>query len=189
LTSLADPGQPITDATAGITVALVSGASSTPGIVLEKSSAFQYENGKYVYLLNTARYAPGTYDLTVYGNAFAAYQVLFRLPASTSGAQLSTKIQSVTFDTSANQYVATLAVTNGGTAEANGVIVFASTLNLALTSTATPMSLGYIGPGTTATATLSYPSWAGKDGSPALLIVVEAFAGGYGDAFLPVKLP
>jgi sugar lactone lactonase YvrE len=191
LTSTARPGQPVTDSVAGITVMLMSGTngSSTPSIILEKSSAFRYEDGKYVYNLNTRGYAPGTYNLTVYGNAFAAYQVQFTLPVSTSGARLQTQIQALTFDASARQYLATLTVTNTGREEANGVIVFASGLDFAATSTIMPISLGDIGPNSSVTLTLGYPASAGRFGDRALLIVLEAYAGGYGDGLFLVKLP
>jgi len=191
LTSIAQPGQPVTDAAAGITVTMLSGANGNPisSIVLENSSAFRYERGKYVYYLDTRGYAPGTYNVTVYGNAFAAYQVQFTLPVSTTGAQLRTQLQSLTFDRSTYQYVATLTVTNTGTAEANGVIVFASALNFAFTSTPMPVSLGDIGPASSATATLTYPAWAVRPGDRAFLIVLEDFAGGHGDGFFLVNLP
>jgi sugar lactone lactonase YvrE len=191
LTSTARPGQPVTDSVAGITVMLMSGTngSSTPSIILEKSSAFRYENGKYVYNLDTRGYAPGTYNLTVYGDAFAAYQVQFTLPVSTSGARLQTQIQALAFDASAGQYLATLTVTNTGRTEANGVIVFASGLNFAVTSTVMPISLGDIVPNSSVTVTLAYPASAGRFGDRALLIVLEAYAGGYGDGLFLVKLP
>jgi len=188
LTSIAQPGKPVTDATAGITVTMVNG-NPTSSVVLESSSAFHYERGKYVYYLDTTGYAPGTYNVTVYGNVFAASQVQFTLPVSTTGAQLQTQIQSLTFDGSTNQYVATLTVTNTGTAEANGVVVFASALNFAFASTTMPVSLGDIGPASSATVTLTYPAWAGRAGDGAFLIVLEAFAGGDGDGFFLVQLP
>jgi len=185
------PGVSVRDAIAGITVAMLSDANGNPtsNIVLEKSSAFRYEGEKYVYYLNTTGYAPGTYTVTVFGNTFAAQQVQFTLPVSTSGGKLLTQIQSVTFDSSTSQYVAWLSVTNTGSAAANGVIVFASTLNFAFASTPTPVSLGDIGPGASATVTLSYPAWAGRTGDRASLLVLEAFAGGYGDGFFLIKLP
>jgi hypothetical protein len=191
LTSTSRPGQPVTDSVAGITVMLMSGTngSSTPSIILEKSSAFRYEDGKYVYNLDTRGYAPGTYNLTVYGNAFAAYQVQFTLPVSTSGARLQTQIQALTSDASARQYLATLTVTNTGREGANGVIVFASGLDFAATSTIMPISLGDIGPNSSVTLTLGYPASAGRFGDRALLIVLEAYAGGYGDGLFLVKLP
>lgn len=191
LTSVAKPGQAVTDAAAGIDVVMVSDSSGnqTSTVVLEEPSAFHYRHGRYAHELNTNGYAPGTYNLTVYGNAFAAQQVQFSIPVSTSGAQLETQLESITFDSGANQYVATLAVVNTGTAAANGVIVFASGLNFAITSTPLPVSLGDIGAGSSATVTLTYPAFAGRPGKPAFLIVLEAYAGGYGDGFLPLRLP
>ena len=81
LTAIAQPSESITDATAGITVVKISDANGNPtsSDVLEKSSAFGYTGGNYVYSLNTSGYAPGTYNITIYGNAFAAQQVQFTL--------------------------------------------------------------------------------------------------------------
>ena len=191
LTSIEQPTQPVTDATAGITVMKLIDANGnpSPGIILEKSSAFKFRNGKYAFELNTFGYAPGVYNLTVYGDAFAAEQVEFTIPVSTFGARLQTQIESLAFDSTTNQYVATLTVSNVGKATANGVIVTVATLDLATTLTMLPVSLGDIDAGSSATVTLNYPSFAGKQNSRAILIIFEAFAGGFGDAFLPVKLP
>ena len=57
-------------------------------------------------------------NVTVYGNALAAQQVQFTLPAATSGAHLITTLQSLTLNTTTNQYVATINVSNTGTAAA-----------------------------------------------------------------------
>ena len=191
LASTAQPGQPVTDATAGITVTMVSDANGNPAskIIFEKSSPFRFEGTRYVHYLRTEGYAPGTYNITVYGNAFAAQQVQFTLPARTFGAHLKTQIQSLTFDSIASQYVATLTVTNIGRANANGVIVFWSALDFAFTSTMLPYSLGDIVPGGSATVTLTYPAVAGKPGHRAALWVVEAFAGGVVPVFIPTRLP
>jgi trimeric autotransporter adhesin len=191
LMSLTRPGTPVTDATAGITVTMISNASGNPTstIVLEKPSAFTYVHGRYVYLLNTEQYAPGVYNLTVYGNAFPAQQVQFTLPVSTSRVRLETTLQSLTVDSSANQYVAVLNVTNSSSVEANGVVVILSALNLAPTSTILPYSLGDISPGGSATVTLTYSTAAGREGYPAVLTVREAFAGGSTPVVVRVKLP
>jgi hypothetical protein len=191
LASTSEPVQPVTDATAGVTVTMVTDSNGNPTstIVTDRPSAFRFSDGEYRYYLSTLRYLPGTYVVTVYGNAFAAQQVEFTLPASTSGVELQTTLQSLTFDSGANQYVAVLNVTNTSSVEANGVIVVLSALNLALTSSALPYSLGDIGPGTSAAVTLTYPAGAGQQGSPAALTAVEAFAGGAVPVFIPVKLP
>jgi hypothetical protein len=191
LMSLTHPGTPVTDATAGITVTMISDASGNPtsAIVLEESSAFRYLGGRYVYLLNTEHYAPGVYNLTVYGNAFPAQQVQFTLPSPTQGGKLKTTLQSLTFDISANQYLAVLNVTNSGSVETNGVVVTLSALNFTPTSTVLPYSLGDINPGASATVTLSYSAAAGRQGSLAVLTVFEAFAGGFAPALIPAKLP
>jgi len=82
-----------------------------------------------VYSLNTTGYAPGVYNVTVYGNAFVAQQVQFTLPAPTTGARISTTLQSLTLNTTTHQYVAVFKMTNTGTGTANGLTTTASVLN------------------------------------------------------------
>jgi sugar lactone lactonase YvrE len=81
LTSLAHPGRPVTDAIAGLSVMQVSDANgtATSNTVLEKASAFAHLENLYFYLVDTLRYPPGRYIMTVYGDAFAAQQVQFRM--------------------------------------------------------------------------------------------------------------
>jgi YVTN family beta-propeller protein len=191
LTAIAQPSESITDATAGITVVKTSDANGNPtsSDVLDKSSAFAYTGGDYVYSLNTSGYAPGTYNLTIYGNAFAAQQVQFTLPAATSGAHLITTLQSLTLNSTTNQYVATISVSNTGTAAANGLIVTASELNVTATSTVLPVSLGNISSNGSATAALTYPASAGAAGSRGVWTIGESFAGGSTGAAIRVVLP
>jgi YVTN family beta-propeller protein len=82
LTSLTNPSVPVTDAVANLTLEMVSNASgqSQSTIVLALMNAFKYQSGTgYAYSLNTTGLAPGTYLLTVYGNAFAAQHVQFTI--------------------------------------------------------------------------------------------------------------
>jgi len=83
LVSVANPTHLVTDALASLTVVMVSDANGNPqsNVVLAQPNAFQYQGGKgrYFYQINTTGYAPGTYILTVYGNAFAAQQVQFSI--------------------------------------------------------------------------------------------------------------
>jgi hypothetical protein len=83
LTSVANPGAPVTDAKAGISVVMVSDASgnSTTNVVLEQATAFDHLGDLYFYFLDTRHYAPGTYMLTVFGDAFVAQQVQFTITA------------------------------------------------------------------------------------------------------------
>jgi YVTN family beta-propeller protein len=191
LTSLAHPGLPVTDAIAGLTVAMVSDANgnATSNIVLAQATAFTYTNGSYSYSLNTTGYAPGVYNVTVYGNAFVAQQVRFTLPAATSGVHLVTTLQSLTLNSNSNQYVAVFSVSNPGTGLANGVIVTSSLLNSAATSTALPLSLGDIRSGGSTTVTLTYPASAGGAGSRGVLTINESYAGGTGGGGSRVVLP
>jgi sugar lactone lactonase YvrE len=191
LTAIAQPGQVVRDATAGITVMLVQDGNGNPAssIILEKSVAFKFRHRKYIYALDTRGYAPGTYNVTVYGDAFAAQQVEFAIPVATRGGKLETQIQSLAFDAATKQYVATLTVSNTGSATANGVIVFASALDWARTETILPVSLGDIGTGSSETVTLTYPALPKKEPCHALLTVLEAFAGGFGEGRFVVELP
>jgi hypothetical protein len=81
LTSIAHPGEPVTDAKAGISVLMIGDASgnATSKTVLEQSSAFDHLGDIYFYFINTRKFLPGTYILTVYGDAFAAQQVQFTI--------------------------------------------------------------------------------------------------------------
>jgi len=84
LTSIINPTQPVTDAVANITVVWAANANGQPEsqTVLALQDAFTYVNGTgYVYQLDTSGYQPGTYVMTIYGNAFAAQQVQFTIAA------------------------------------------------------------------------------------------------------------
>lgn len=80
LASVIHGGEPVTDALASLTLVLSTDASGKAQnkVVLTVPNAFHYQSGTgYTYQLNTAGFAPGTYLLTVYGNAFAAQHVQF----------------------------------------------------------------------------------------------------------------
>ena len=82
LTSIANPNKSITDATANLTIVMVSNASGMPESteVLALNNAFAHESGVgYKYQVNTSAYQAGQYVLTIYGNAFAAQQVTFTI--------------------------------------------------------------------------------------------------------------
>ncbi len=191
LASIAHPGTLVTDAVAGIAVVMVADAQGNPvsSIVLENSSAFTFSGGSYSYSLNTTGYAPGTYDVTVYGNAFAAQQVQFTLPAATTGAHLVTTLQSLTLNSSGNQYVVVLAFANQGTTAASGLLVTAAQINGTSTSTALPLSVGDLGSGATATATFTFPASVGAPGSGGVLNISLSYAGGTAGAGFRVTLP
>jgi hypothetical protein len=191
LASLTQPGVPISDAVAGITVVMVSDANGSlvSKVVLQQPNAFTFNGSGYMYSLNTVGYAAGVYNLTIYGNAFAAQQVQFTIPASTSGAHLLTTVKSLTLNSTSHQYVAVFGVSNSGTAAANGVIVTAAHLNAAATSTGLPVSVGDINPGASATVTLSFPTSAGAPGSAGNLTIIESYAGGSGGGGSRVTLP
>jgi YVTN family beta-propeller protein/probable HAF family extracellular repeat protein len=191
LSSLANPTTPVTDATAGLSVVQVSNASgnATANIILNSPKAFTYSGGKYIYSLNTKGYAPGTYDLTIYGNAFVAQQVRFTIPVSTTGAVLVTTLQSLTLNAGSSQYQAVFNIKNTGSAPANGIIVSASALNNAGTLTTLPVSLGNLAHGSSVTATLLYPLSAGAQGSAGRITISESYAGGSSGAGVRVQLP
>lgn len=190
LTSIANPGVPVTDATAGIAVVMVADGQGNPvsNIVLENPTAFTFSGGSYSYSLNTTGYAPGTYNVTVYGNAFAAQQVQFTLPASTTGVHLVTTLQSFTVNT-ANQYVVVLGIANSGTAAAGGLVVTSAQLNSAAATTTLPLSVGDLGSGATTTATLTFPASAGAPATRGVLTINLSYAGGTAGTSLRVVMP
>ncbi len=190
LTSLVNHGVKISDAIAGITVVMISDANGNPtsNLVLEQPAAFIYSGGNYVYSLNTSGYAPGTYNITVYGNAFVAQQVEFTLPAPTSGAHISTTLQSLTRNKS-NQYVAVFKMTNTGTGAANGLTVTASKLNSTASITSLPISMGDVNPASSVKVTLSFPASAGAPNSSGEITISESYAGGTSGGGFRVTLP
>ncbi len=86
LTSVAN-GSPITDASVNISVEMIVDANGNPTqqVVLAAINAFkQTRSGVYTYVIKAAKYAVGTYSVTIYGNAFPAYQGQFQMVQSTS---------------------------------------------------------------------------------------------------------
>jgi YVTN family beta-propeller protein len=191
LISIAHPGTNVTDATAGISVVQVSDSkgNATAKIVLDAPTGFRYSGGVYQYSLTMTGYAAGTYALTIYGNAFAAQQIQFTVPSATTGAQLSTTLQSLILNSAKTQYVAVLKITNTGPAAANGVLATASALNAVATATALPLGVGDISAGQSTTMTINYPISAGAQNSRAALTVSLAYAGGSSGVGLRVALP
>lgn len=190
LSSLADPATAVTDATAGLSLVQISDANgnATANIILDVPKAFCFMGGKYSHFLRTRGYAPGTYALTIYGNAFVAQQVQFTLPVSTKGAALVTTLQSLTLNAGSTAYQAVFTVQNTGTAPANGVIVSSSDLNRSETVTPLPLGLGDIAAGSS-TTTVLYPLSAGKPGSTGRITICESYAGGSSGAGVRVLLP
>ena len=82
LTSSANPGTYISDAEAGLSIVMIADAQGN-AVSREKLAlpppAFRYSSSRESYSreLEFEGYPPGTYALTIYGNAFAAQQVLF----------------------------------------------------------------------------------------------------------------
>ena len=83
LKSRVKPHQPITDATAGLSVVMIAdgGGNPTSKEIVSLQHAFRYNSAYqfYAHCLETKGYAKGTYVLTVFGNAFAAQQVQFTI--------------------------------------------------------------------------------------------------------------
>jgi hypothetical protein len=81
LTSAAHPGVPVTDAVASLSVLMVADSHGNPTSVITftQQSAFVYSGGSYSFTLPSLGFAPGTYILTVYGNAFASQAVTFTI--------------------------------------------------------------------------------------------------------------
>jgi hypothetical protein len=170
---------------------MISDASGNPtaNLVLEKAAAFVFSGGNYVYSLNTTGYAPGVYNVTVYGNAFVAQQVQFTLPAPTTGARISTTLQSLTLNTTTHQYVAVFEMTNTGSGAANGLTTTASVLNSTSSVTSLPVSLGDVNPGSSIEVTLSFPVTAGAPNSRGEITISESYAGGTAGGGFRVTLP
>ncbi|MGO9540968.1 MAG: choice-of-anchor tandem repeat GloVer-containing protein [Terriglobales bacterium] len=81
LTSVVN-GAPVTDAQAGLSVVMVADAKGNPTqtVVFAKNKAFINEGaGKYKHILRAGKYAPGTYTVTIYGDAFPVFQGQFKI--------------------------------------------------------------------------------------------------------------
>jgi len=85
LTSVAT-GKPVTDATASISVEMIADGKGNPTqqVVFSKTDAFKFRVAfigmpNYEFDLHAAGYAAGTYNVTIYGNAFATYQGQFKI--------------------------------------------------------------------------------------------------------------
>jgi YVTN family beta-propeller protein len=81
LTSVAT-GKPVTDAKAGLSVVMIADAKGNPTQTVMFASNRAFRNigqGKYEHNLYTRKYAPGTYQVTIYGDAFPAFQGQFKI--------------------------------------------------------------------------------------------------------------
>ncbi len=81
LSSVANCNRPVTDAVASLTVLKVADALGHPlsQFVYYRLNAFKYSSAGYEYTLPTNSFAPGTYVLTVYGNAFVSTETYFTI--------------------------------------------------------------------------------------------------------------
>jgi YVTN family beta-propeller protein len=77
LTSVAN-GTPITDAEGSISVVMIQDANGNPAqqTMVSGINVFRMTStpGVYLYSLKASQYPAGTYNVTIYGNAFPAYQ-------------------------------------------------------------------------------------------------------------------
>jgi hypothetical protein len=108
-----------------------------------------------------------------------------------SGVHLASSLQSFTFDSSSNQFVATVAIFNTGTGMANNVNVTVAVLDDAWTSTTLPLDTGNLAYAGSDTVSLTFPGRAEewhcwKEGR---LGIVETYTGDIAAQILPVKLP
>jgi YVTN family beta-propeller protein len=82
LTSIAT-GKPITDAEVSIVVVMTADAHGNPTqkTVFSKTDAFvlDFSTHEYLFNLQAGNYAAGTYTVTIYGNAFPAFQGTFKI--------------------------------------------------------------------------------------------------------------
>jgi len=98
-------GKPVTDAQVDISVVMIADANGNPTqqVVLSATNAFtQPRSGVYDYVIQATQYALGTYKVTIYGNAFSAYQGQFEIVVQ--GAVAQAKPTNLSFG---NQYVGT----------------------------------------------------------------------------------
>ncbi len=81
LTSVAN-GSPITDAQVSVTAVRIADGKGNPvqQSILSATNAFkQNMPGDYSYTIRSSHYPAGTYTLTIYGNAFPAFQAHFEI--------------------------------------------------------------------------------------------------------------
>ncbi len=82
LTSVANGG-PINDARVGISVVMVADVNGNPtqNVILSRKNGFKQigPRGLYRFELHASKYAAGTYNVTIYGNAFPAFEGQFKI--------------------------------------------------------------------------------------------------------------
>ncbi len=81
LTSLAN-GKPISDAKVSISVVMIADARGNPTqqLILSRRNPFEHiGDGIYTFNIYAYKYAAGTYNVTIYGDAFPAYQGQFKI--------------------------------------------------------------------------------------------------------------
>jgi len=80
LASTKHPGA-VTDATASLSVVMTAGppGTKTPAVVFAQRNAFVFANGRYSFTIPSQGFRPGTYALTIYGNAFPSMAVSFTI--------------------------------------------------------------------------------------------------------------
>jgi len=81
LASVQNCGQPVTDATASLSVLQIVNAQGNEVhlIVFAQKNVFKFVNGSYQFALPTQTFGKGTYAVTIYGNAFVSQATYFTL--------------------------------------------------------------------------------------------------------------
>jgi hypothetical protein len=81
--SLASTNHPgaVTDATASLSVLLTAdpAGTKTPAVIFAQQHAFLFAGGSYSFTIPSQGFRPGTYALTVYGDAFPSTRVSFTM--------------------------------------------------------------------------------------------------------------
>ena len=76
-------GKPVTDAKAGLSVVMIADAKGNPTqtVFFDKNKGVfkKKGHGKYEHDLSTHKYPPGTYQVTIYGDAFPAFLGQFKI--------------------------------------------------------------------------------------------------------------
>lgn len=116
-------GKSTTDASVNISVVMIADDDGNPAqqLVLSAMNAFkQPRSGDYTYLIKAGRYTEGTYIVTIYGNAFPAYQGKFMVVEYASSTTLVSNVNPSSYGQSVTL---TAEVTSSAGAPPDGEVV------------------------------------------------------------------
>jgi hypothetical protein len=137
---------------------------------------------------NPGKYASGgtvQYPNVLLYNAANCYPAAY----TTNGVHLVTTLQSLTFDSSLDIFVATLNIKNTGSAEAKSVALTTASLGVTQANGPYPIDSGNVAVGNTVTDTVRFPAASGGAGEQTVLEFTETYTGGSVAAGILVVLP